>query len=101
MITRTGIPCTRYTSADSERRSHASHRLVTRGSSAIVDYKALRHVVLTRDHTVLPATRMFIHNGMNHTCLYSPVPSHPASPHFDRYSFSVTLRVEGGVGLSG
>ena len=37
---------------------------------------------------------------MNHTCLYSPC-SRRVSPHFGRYSFSIQMRVEGWVGLSG
>jgi len=53
--------------------------------------------VLTRDHTVLPATHTFIHEW---NVPYLPLlPSHRASPRFGRYSFFVPLRVEGGVGL--
>ena len=63
--------------------------------------KALRYVwhVLTRDHTVLPATHMFIHKWNEP---YLPLlPSRRVSPHFGQYSFSVPLRVECWVGLSG
>jgi len=54
---------------------------------------------VTRDHIVLPATRAFIHKWNEP---YLPLlPSHRASTHFGWYSFSVRLRVEGWVGLSG
>jgi len=49
--------------------------------------------MLTRDHTVLSATHMFIHKWNKP---YLPLlPSRRASPHFGRYSFSVSLSVEG------
>ena len=50
------------------------------------------------DHTVLPATHVFIHNW-NKPYLHL-LPSRRASPHFGRYLFSVPLREERCVGLS-
>jgi len=53
--------------------------------------------VLTRDHTVSPATHTFIHKWNEP---YLPLlPSRTASPHFGRYSFPVPLRVGGWVDL--
>jgi len=54
--------------------------------------------VLTRDHTVLPPPTHLSMWKEPHLLL---LPSHRASLHFDRYSFSVPLWVEGWVGLSG
>jgi len=52
-----------------------------------------------RDHTVLPAIHLFIHKWNEP---YMPLlPTRRASPHFGLYSFSILLRVEGWVGLSG
>jgi len=54
--------------------------------------------VLTRDHTILPATSTFIHKGNEP---YLPfLPSCRASRHFGRYSFSVPERVKNWVSLS-
>jgi len=54
---------------------------------------------LTKDHAVLPATHAFIHKWNEP---YLPLlHSRTASSHFGWYSFSVQLRVEGWVGLSG
>jgi len=51
--------------------------------------------VLTRDHTVLPATHTFIDKWNEQ---YLPLlPSRRASPHFGWYSFPVSLRVGGWV----
>jgi len=53
--------------------------------------------VLTTDHTVLPATHMFIHKWNEP---YPPLlPSDRASPHFSWYSFPIPLMVGGWVGL--
>ena len=38
--------------------------------------KMARVVVLTRDHTVLPATHTFIHEWNEPSCLYSPAAAH-------------------------
>jgi len=52
-------------------------------------YSAQVWHVLTRDHTVLPATRTFIHKWNEP---YLPLlPSRRASPHFGWYSFPVPL----------
>jgi len=50
--------------------------------------------VLTKDHTVLPATHTFIHEW-NEPLLQSRI----ASLHFGRYSFPVPMRVGGWAGL--
>jgi len=51
------------------------------------------------DHTALPATHTFIHKWNEP---YLPLlPSRRASPHFGQYWFSIPLKVEGWVGLSG
>ena len=51
--------------------------------------------MLTRDHTVLPATHTLIHKWNEP---YLPLlPSRRASPHFGWYSFPVPLRVGGWV----
>jgi len=55
--------------------------------------------MLTRDHTVLPATHTFIHKW-NEPCLVL-LPSRTASPHFGWCLFPVPLRVGGWVGLGG
>jgi len=66
---------------------------------AILISKVLRLArVLTRDHTVLPATHTFIHIHRNSHIL-PLLPSRRALPHFGRYSFPVLLRVGGSVGL--
>ena len=55
--------------------------------------------MLTRDHTVLLANHTFIRKWNEP---YLPLlPSCSASQHWDRYSLSIPLRVEGWVGLSG
>jgi len=60
--------------------------------------KALWHV-LTRDHTVLPATHTFIHNWSEP---YLPLlPRCRVSLHFGWYSFPIPLRVGGSVSLGG
>jgi len=50
--------------------------------------------VLTRDHTVLPASHMFIHK-------WPLLSSQRASLHFGQYSFPIPLRAGGLVGLGG
>ena len=61
--------------------------------SAILISKALVQVwrVLTRNHTVLPATHTSIHECNEPFC----IPSRRASPHFSRYLFPIPLRVGG------
>ena len=54
--------------------------------------------VLTRDHTVLPATHPFIHKW-NEPYL-SLLPNRRGSPHFGWYSFPVQLRVGGWVDVN-
>ena len=54
--------------------------------------------VLTRDHTVLPATHMFIHKWNEYLPLHL---SRRASLHFGWYLFCVLLRLGGWVGLGG
>jgi len=51
------------------------------------------HVVLTRDHSVLPATHTFTHK-LNEP--YLPLtPNRRVSPHFGWYSFPFPLRAGG------
>jgi len=67
-------------------------------SNSSVKRSGIGHV-LTTDYTVLPATHTFIHKWYEP---YLPfLPSRRASPHFGQYSFSVRLRVEDWIGLSG
>jgi len=54
--------------------------------------------MLTKDHTVLPATHTFIHEWNEPSRFYTQ-PSRRASPHFGRYSFPVPQKVAGWVGL--
>ena len=55
---------------------------------------------MARVNTVLSPTYTFIHKW-NEPYLPYLVASRRTSPHFGRYSFSIPLRVEGWVGLSG